>query len=50
MQNKRCRTNPPAVDDVVNRNAAFVYQTDQVLICIVRVQRRRSRRFQELKQ
>jgi len=27
-QNKRYRTNPGALDDVVNRNAASVYQTD----------------------
>jgi hypothetical protein len=36
MQNKRYLPNPRAADDVVNRNAASVYQTDQVLICIVR--------------
>src|SRR5262245_2237949 len=29
---------------MVNRNAVSVYQTDQVLICIDRVQRRSSRR------
>jgi len=40
-QNKRYRTNPRAIDGVVNRNGASVYQTDQVLICIDRVQRRR---------
>jgi hypothetical protein len=41
-QNKRYRTNPRAIDDVVNRNAVSVYQTDAVLILIDRVQRRRS--------
>jgi len=41
-QNKRYRTNPRAVDDVVNRNGISVYQTDAVLILIDRVQRRRS--------
>jgi hypothetical protein len=30
-QNKRYRTNQHAIDDVVNRNAASVYQTDVVL-------------------
>jgi hypothetical protein len=34
MQNKRYRINPRPVEDVVNRNGASVYQTDQVLICI----------------
>jgi hypothetical protein len=42
IQNKRYRTNPRAVDDVVNRNGVSVYQTDAVLILIDRVQRRRS--------
>jgi hypothetical protein len=28
IQNKRYRTNPAAIDDVVNRNAVSVYQTD----------------------
>jgi hypothetical protein len=41
-QNKRYRTNPRAIDDVVNRNGVSVYQTDAVLILIDRVQRRRS--------
>jgi hypothetical protein len=50
IQNKRCPINPPAIGDVVNRNGASVYQTDAVLICIVRVQRRRSRRFHERQQ
>ena len=30
-QNKRYRTNQRAIDDVVNRNAGSVYQTDVVL-------------------
>jgi hypothetical protein len=42
IQNKRYRTNPPEIGDVVNRNADSVYQTDAVLISIDRVQRRRS--------
>jgi len=29
---------------MVNRNAVAVYQTDQVLLCIDRMQRRSSRR------
>jgi hypothetical protein len=41
-QNKRYRANPRAIDDVVNRNGASVYQTDAVLILIDRVQWRRS--------
>jgi hypothetical protein len=41
-QNKRYRANPGAIDDVVNRNAVSVYQTDAVLILIDRVQRRCS--------
>jgi lipoprotein-anchoring transpeptidase ErfK/SrfK len=44
MENKRYRKKPRAADDVVNRNGDSVYQTDAVLISIVRVQRRRSRR------
>jgi hypothetical protein len=32
IQNKRYPANPRPTTDVVNRNAAFVYQTDQVLI------------------
>jgi hypothetical protein len=46
MQNKRYRTNPRAIAGMVNRNARSVYQTDQVLICIDRMQRRSSRRRQ----
>ena len=41
-QNKRYRPNQRAVAEMVNRNADSVYQTDQVLICIDRVQRRLS--------
>ena len=37
IQNKRYPANPRPTTDVVNRNAAFVYQTDQVLILIHRV-------------
>jgi hypothetical protein len=32
IENKRCPPKPRAVDDVVNRNAVSVYQTDCVLI------------------
>jgi hypothetical protein len=32
IENKRCPRKPRAVDDVVNRNAVSVYQTDAVLI------------------
>jgi hypothetical protein len=39
-QNKRCRTKPRRIGDVVNRNAASVYQTDAVLILIGGVQGR----------
>ena len=42
IQNKRYRSNPRAIDDVVNRNGVSVYQTDAVLILIDRVRRRRS--------
>jgi hypothetical protein len=31
-QNKRCRTKPPGIADVVNRNRRSVYQTDAVFI------------------
>jgi hypothetical protein len=37
IQNKRYPINQRATDDVVNRNGASVYQTDQVLICSDRV-------------
>jgi hypothetical protein len=36
-ENKRYRTKPRPVADVVNRNADSVYQTEQVLISIDRV-------------
>jgi hypothetical protein len=32
IENKRYRTNPRATGDMVNRNADFVYQTDQVFV------------------
>src|ERR1700721_3263682 len=41
-ENKRYRIKPRAIDDVVNRNAVSVYQTDAVLILAGGVQRRRS--------
>src|SRR5580700_1103192 len=41
-ENKRYRIKPRAIDDVVNRNADSVYQTDAVLILAGDVQRRRS--------
>jgi hypothetical protein len=40
IENKRYRTKRRRIDDVVNRNAVSVYQTDQVLICIDCVRRR----------
>jgi uncharacterized protein (DUF1015 family) len=42
IENKRYRIKPRATDDVVNRNAVSVYQTDAVLILAGGVQRRRS--------
>jgi hypothetical protein len=42
IENKRYRTKPGGIGDVVNRKAASVYQTDAVLILIDGVQRRRS--------
>jgi hypothetical protein len=42
IENKRYRAKPRAIDDVVNRNADSVYQTDAVLILVGEVQRRRS--------
>ena len=33
-ENKRYRAKPRAIDDVVNRNADSVYQTDAVLILV----------------
>jgi hypothetical protein len=44
IENKRCRTKPRAVDDVVNRNAVSVYQTDCVLILSGGVQGRFRKR------
>src|SRR5580698_2470753 len=41
-ENKRYQIKPRAIDDVVNRNAGSVYQTDAVLILAGGVQRRRS--------
>lgn len=35
-ENKRWRRNPEAIADMVNRNAAFVYQTDALLNLILR--------------
>jgi hypothetical protein len=43
IENKRYRTKPRAIGDVVNRNALSVYQTDAVLILIGRVQGRLER-------
>src|SRR5260370_4344765 len=37
-ENKRCRTKPRGIGDVVNRNAVSVYQSDAVLILIGGVQ------------
>jgi hypothetical protein len=42
IENKRYRMKPRGIDDVVNRNAVSVYQTDAVLILAGDVQRRRS--------
>src|ERR1700730_6962887 len=44
IENKRYRTNPQPVDDVVNRNADSVYQTDAVLILSGAVQGHRPAR------
>jgi hypothetical protein len=38
IENKRYRKEQRRFDDVVNRNAGFVYQTDAVLNLIRRVQ------------
>jgi hypothetical protein len=40
IENKRYRIKPREIDDVVNRQAASVYQTDALLILIDGVQRR----------
>jgi hypothetical protein len=42
IENKRYRKKPCGIDDVVNRNAVSVYQTDAVFILAGDVQRRRS--------
>jgi hypothetical protein len=39
-ENKRYRSKPHGIGDVVNRNAGSVYQTEAVLILIGEVQRR----------
>jgi hypothetical protein len=39
-ENKRCRTKPRTIGDVVNPKAVAVYQTDAVLILIGGLQRR----------
>jgi hypothetical protein len=49
-ENKRCRTKPRGIDDVVNRNAGSVYQTDAVLILIGGVQGRSKRALLTTKQ
>src|SRR5271168_2920536 len=46
-ENKRCRTKPRAIADVVNRNGVSVYQTDAVLILIGGVQKAPYRRFHD---
>jgi membrane peptidoglycan carboxypeptidase len=40
IENKRYRSKPHGIRDVVNRNGDSVYQTDAVLILIGEVQRR----------
>jgi len=40
IENKRYRSKPRGIGDVVNRNGASVYQTEAVLILIGEVQRR----------
>jgi len=40
IENKRYRSKPRGIDDVVNRNGASVYQTEAVLILIGEVQGR----------
>jgi hypothetical protein len=40
IENKRYAVKPRGIDDVVNRKAASVYQTDAVLILIGGLQRR----------
>jgi hypothetical protein len=43
IENKRYRMKPRRIDDVVNRNAVFVYQTDAVLVLAGGVQGRLQR-------
>jgi hypothetical protein len=43
IENKRYRMKPRRIDDVVNRNAVFVYQTDAVLVLADGVQGRLQR-------
>jgi len=40
IENKRYRSKPHGIGDVVNRNGDSIYQTDAVLILIGEVQRR----------
>jgi len=49
-ENKRSRTKPRGIGDVVNRNAVSVYQTDAVLILIGGVQGRLKRALRTTKQ
>jgi hypothetical protein len=44
IENKRCRMKPRRIDDVVNRNAVSVYQTDAVLVLVGGVQGRLKRK------
>jgi hypothetical protein len=43
IENKRYRPKPLRIDDVVNRKAVSVYQTDAVLVLAVGVQGRLER-------
>jgi regulator of extracellular matrix RemA (YlzA/DUF370 family) len=43
IENKRCRIKPRRIDDVVNRKAASVYQTDADLVLVGGVQGRPER-------
>jgi hypothetical protein len=47
IENKRYRTKPLAISDVVNRKAVSVYQTDAVLILAGGVQGRLKRALPE---
>jgi hypothetical protein len=49
-ENKRYRTKPRGIGDVVNRNGGSVYQTDAVLILIGGVQGRLKRALPTTKQ